>query len=97
LTGVRTRSVGDGTAGEVELAGLFVYVGLAPATKWLGNVLALDGAGRIAVDLELRTSERGLFAAGTVRSGSVGRAASAAGDGASAAISAVRYLEEVRS
>jgi thioredoxin reductase (NADPH) len=92
LTGVRTRNLGDGTTGTVELAGLFVYVGLAPATTWLGDVLALDASGRIPVDGEMRSSEVGLFAAGTVRSRSAGRAASAAGDGATAALSADRYL-----
>jgi thioredoxin reductase (NADPH) len=71
-----------------------VYVGLAPATTWLGGLLALDPSGRIPVDGELRTSLRGLFAAGTVRSRSVGRAASAAGDGAAAALSADRYLRD---
>jgi thioredoxin reductase (NADPH) len=94
LTGVRTRNVGDGTTGSVELAGLFVYVGLAPATTWLGDVLALDASGRIQVDGELRTSRPGLFAAGTVRSGSAGRAASAAGDGAAVALSVDRYLKD---
>ena len=94
LTGVRTRHVGDGTTGNVELAGLFVYVGLAPATAWLGDVLALDASGRIQVDGELRTSRPGLFAAGTVRSGSAGRAASAAGDGAAVALSVDRYLKD---
>jgi len=92
LTGVRTRNVADGTTGTVELAGLFVYVGLAPATTWLGDVLALDASGRIPVDGEMRSSEVGLFAAGTVRSRSAGRAASAAGDGATAALSVDRYL-----
>ena len=92
LTGVRTRNVADDTTGTVELAGLFVYVGLAPATTWLGDVLALDASGRIPVDGEMRSSEVGLFAAGTVRSRSAGRAASAAGDGATAALSVDRYL-----
>jgi thioredoxin reductase (NADPH) len=94
LTGVRTRNVSDGTTGTIELAGLFVYVGLAPATAWLGSVLPLDASGRIPVNGELSTSMPGLFAAGTVRSGSAGRAASAAGDGAAAALSVDRYLKE---
>ena len=94
LTGVRTRNVSDGKTDQVELSGLFVYVGLAPATAWLGDVLALDESGRIVVDGDLRTSQRGLFAAGTVRSGSAGRAASAAGDGAAAALSVDRYLRD---
>jgi len=96
LTGVRTRTVGDGKSAELELAGLFVYVGLAPATKWLNGVLALDAAGRIPVDGEMRSSLPGLFAAGTVRAGSAGRAAAAAGDGAIAAVSADQYVRDGR-
>ena len=93
LKSVRTRTVSDGKTDDLELAGLFVYVGLAPATTWLDGVLALDASGRIPVDGEMRSSLPGLFAAGTVRSGSAGRAAAAAGDGATAALSADRYLK----
>ena len=93
LSAVRTRDVAGGKTDHVELAGLFIYVGLAPATAWLGDLLALDASGRIPVDNELRTTLPGLFAAGTIRAGSTGRAASAAGDGATAALSADRYLK----
>jgi len=92
LTGVRTRSVRDGKTEDLELAGLFIYVGLAPATTWLDGVLAIDAAGRIPVDDAMRSSVPGLLAAGTVRSGSPGRAASAAGDGATAAVAADCYV-----
>ena len=94
LKSVRTRTISDGTTGEIELAGLFVYVGLAPATTLVNGLLALDAFRRIPVNDEMRSSVRGLFAAGTVRSGSAGRAASAAGDGATAALSADRYLKD---
>jgi thioredoxin reductase (NADPH) len=94
LKSVRTRTVTDGTTGEIELAGLFVYVGLAPATTLVNDLLALDAFRRIPVNDEMRSSVRGLFAVGTVRSGSAGRAASAAGDGATAALSADRYLKD---
>jgi thioredoxin reductase (NADPH) len=94
LTGVRTRTVSDGKATDLELAGLFVYVGLAPATTWLQGVLALDASGRIPVDGAMRSSLPGLLAAGTVRSGSAGRAAAAAGDGAIAAVSADEFLSD---
>ncbi len=92
LKSVRTRSAGGTT--EVELAGLFVYVGLAPATALLDGLLALDASGKVPVDGGMRSSLTGLLAAGTVRSGSAGRAASAAGDGASAALSADSYLRD---
>ena len=93
LKSVRTRSVGDGKTAELEVAGLFVYVGLAPVTGWLDGVMALD-AGRIVVGGDMRTAVPGVFAAGTVRARSAGRAASAAGDGAVAALGADRYLRD---
>jgi thioredoxin reductase (NADPH) len=96
LTGVRTRTVSDGKTDNLELAGLFVYVGLAPATTWLSGVLALDASGRIPVDGAMLSNLRGLLAAGTIRSGSAGRAAAAAGDGAIAAVSADQYLRDGR-
>jgi thioredoxin reductase (NADPH) len=94
LTGIRTRAVSEGTAADLELAGLFVYVGLAPATTWLDSVPALDASGQIPVDGAMRSCLPGLFAAGTVRSGSAGRAAAAAGDGAIAAVGADQYLRD---
>ena len=91
LTGVRTRRVSDGTLADLELAGLFVYVGLAPATAWLDGLLAFDASGAIPTDEAMRCRQPGLFAVGTVRSGSAGRAVAAAGDGATAAIAADVY------
>ena len=95
LKSVRTRDVGNSKTDELELAGLFVYVGLAPATALIKGVLELDPSGRIPVDNEMRSSLPGLFAAGTVRSGAAGRATSAAGDGATAALSVDQYLKKL--
>jgi thioredoxin reductase (NADPH) len=94
LTGIRTRNVTDGTVAHLELAGLFVYVGLAPATTWLGGLIDLDPSGRVPTDASMRSGQRGLLAAGTVRSRSAGRAAAAAGDGAAAAVAADQYLRD---
>jgi thioredoxin reductase (NADPH) len=94
LTGVRTRSVSDAKTADLQLASLFVYVGLAPVTAWLNQLVDLDPSGRIRTDSAMRCRQAGLFAAGTVRSASAGRAAAAAGDGATAAISADRYLSD---
>jgi thioredoxin reductase (NADPH) len=91
LTGVRTRTT-DGSRADIELAALFVYIGLAPNTAWLSGVIELDAFGRIPTDEQMRSRLPGLFAAGTIRSGTAGRAASAAGDGATAAVAADRYL-----
>jgi thioredoxin reductase (NADPH) len=92
LTGVRTRSQAANSTTDLELASLFVYVGLQPNTAWVKDLLDLDSSGRIETDGLLRCRPAGIFAAGTVRSGSAGRAASAAGEGTAAAVSADRYL-----
>ena len=94
LAAVRTRSSDGGGTSDLELAALFVYIGLAPNTAWLNGALELDASRRIATDDQMRTRLPGLFAVGTVRSGSAGRAASAGGDGATAAVAADRYLSD---
>jgi thioredoxin reductase (NADPH) len=71
---------------------VFAYTGLEPRTAFLKDIVALDAQGRIVTDLMMRASRPGLFAAGDIRAGSVNMLAAVAGDAATAAISAVRYL-----
>jgi len=92
VTGVRTRDAASDVKADVELSGLFAYVGLQPNTAVANGLLDLDASGRIATDAWMRTKQPGILAAGTVRSGSAGRAVSAAGDGTTAAIAAEQYL-----
>ncbi|TML62699.1 MAG: NAD(P)/FAD-dependent oxidoreductase, partial [Actinobacteria bacterium] len=54
----------------------------------------LDGNGAVVVDAELRTSRRGVFAAGDVVAGSYWRVATALGHGSLAARSVLRHLRE---
>ena len=77
---------------DVACDGVFVYVGLTPNTGFVNGLLALGPGGHIPVDGDLRSQAPGLFAAGCVRLGSAGQAASSAGDGAAAAIAADAYL-----
>lgn len=92
VTGVRTHHADNGDTREVEAAAVFAYVGLQPNTAFLQNTISLDPAGRILTDAFTRTELAGICAAGTIRSQSACRAASAAGDGTSAAIAIDRYL-----
>ncbi|HWL48009.1 MAG TPA: FAD-dependent oxidoreductase [Sphingomonadaceae bacterium] len=87
---VRWRA-GDETV-EQPCAGVFVYAGLDPASDFLGDLVARDQRGAIVTDAGLQTARPGLFAAGDIRSGAVALLASAAGEGATAALAAVRYL-----
>lgn len=86
------RIQANGEAAELEADAVFVYVGLEPNSAIVRTAATLDESGRIRVDANLRTAARGLLAAGIVRAGTCGQAAGSAGDGATAAISADRYL-----
>ena len=93
VSGVRVRDVASGDTQELELGGVFVYVGLAPNSEYLGDQLDLDDDGRVPTDAALQTRLAGVFAAGIVRRGSLGQAAISAGEGAAAAKAAHRYLD----
>jgi thioredoxin reductase (NADPH) len=74
------------------MAGVFVFVGLSPNSAFLQGVVELDPAGHVVVDQRLQTSVPGIFAAGDIRQHSVYQLAAVAGDGATAAVGAYRYL-----
>lgn len=94
VSGVRLRDVETTEAAELEVAGVFIYVGMQANTGFLEDQSMLDAEQRIPVDDRMRSALKGVFAAGIVRSGTPGRAASSAGDGAVAAIAADRYLRD---
>jgi thioredoxin reductase (NADPH) len=79
-------------ASSLDVSGVFIFVGLEPNTAFLQGVVELDPSGHVVVDRHLQTSVAGVFAAGDIRQGSARQLVSAAGDGASAAVSAASYL-----
>ena len=97
VSGVRVRDAEGGAEDQVDLAALFVYAGGEPNTAFLRGRLPLAEDGRVPVDGWMRTALPGVFAAGDVRADSPGHAITAAGEGATAAIAAHRYLAGQRS
>ena len=93
LEGVTTLHTGSGETSQVELAGLFVFVGLEPNTGFLNGIVPLDPAGHIKTDIWMRTPAKGIFAVGDIRQNSAALLASSAGDGATAAVAAKRYVD----
>jgi thioredoxin reductase (NADPH) len=94
VTGVRLRNLAAGTTQDRPVKGVFVYVGVEPNTAFLRGLVALDPAGHIETDIMMQTSVPGIFAAGDIRTHSVGQLAAVAGDGATAAVAAWRYLKQ---
>lgn len=80
---------------ELEVQGVFPYIGFAPNTTFFNGQILQDENGFIRVDENMRTSEVGVFAAGDVRRTPLRQVITAVSDGAIAGHSAVKYLEEV--
>ena len=90
VTGVRVRGA-DGETVE-PVSGLFIYVGLDPNSAAVADLVPLDNAGHIPVGLSMDTPQPGLYAAGDIRQQSAAQLVASAGDGATAAIAAFRYI-----
>jgi thioredoxin reductase (NADPH) len=95
LTGLTIRNNKTGATEELHPAGVFVFIGLSPNSGWLPEQIRRDEYGFVVTDATLATSLPGVFAAGDVRKGSTKQAASAAGEGATAALMIREYLKEV--
>lgn len=89
---VSLKSTKDGRMSVLELAGVFVAIGSVPNSAEWRDVLPLDEGGYIITDEAMETELPGVFAAGDIRRSSARQAITAAGDGATAAISADRFL-----
>jgi len=93
VSGVRVRNVVTNLENMVELSGLFVYVGLEPNSQLVQGLVKVDNAGHIPVNISMETEVPGLYAAGDLRQHSASQLVSSAGDGATAALSAYRYVK----
>ncbi|MBI2916603.1 MAG: thioredoxin-disulfide reductase [Chloroflexi bacterium] len=96
VSALELRDVKTGQKATLEVPAVFIYVGLRPNIEFLNGLIKLDSGGHIAVNLWMETQVPGIFAAGDVRCNSAKQVVSAAGDGATAAIAAERYIKEWR-
>jgi thioredoxin reductase (NADPH) len=86
------RNVKSGATAQIVADGVFVYVGQNPNTGFLKGQLPLDKEGYIITDDRMETQIKGVYAAGDIRKNSSRQVITAAGDGATAAISAEKFL-----
>lgn len=77
---------------HVELAGVFIQIGLLPNTEWLTDTLELSQYGEIEIDAHGATSMPGVFAAGDVTTIPYKQIIIAMGEGSRAALGAFDYL-----
>jgi thioredoxin reductase (NADPH) len=91
---VRLINVQTGRSSFLETAGVFIAIGFQPDTDFVKDILPLDEAGHIITNEKMETQVTGILAAGDIRHNSARQAIAAAGDGATAAIYAQKYLTE---
>lgn len=92
VTGLTFKDRATGAERTVDLAGVFVQIGLVPNTEWLKGTVELSKYGEIIVDAKGATSVPGVFAAGDATTTPYKQIVIAAGEGAKAALSAFDHL-----
>ena len=92
VTGLNYKDRQSGVLHSIELAGVFVQIGLVPNTDWLKGTVKLSPRGEVEVDERGRTSVPGVFAAGDCTVVPYKQIVIAVGEGAKASLSAFDYL-----
>ncbi len=94
VTGAVVKNAKTGVSREVACDGVFIFIGHQPNTGFLCNLFPGQCMGEIDTDLDMMTSQPGVFAIGDVRKDSYRQIATAVGEGATAAIAAEHWIAE---
>ena len=79
---------------ELNIDGVFVFIGSEPNSGLIKELVKTDEKGFIITDSDMRTSKRGIYAAGDVRSKMFKQVVLACSEGAQAALCASKYIDE---
>lgn len=92
LESLTLKNFQTGEESELEVNGVFVFVGLDPITEAFKGQIELDQKGYIPTDEDMKTNVPGVFAAGDVRVKTLRQVITAAADGSIASIVADEYI-----
>ena len=90
------KNVKTGEETELNVDGVFPYIGFAPNVEYVNAQLKQDEAGFIITDEYMQTSVKGVYAIGDVRNTPLRQVITAAADGAIAGCFATKYLDEIK-
>jgi len=94
---VDVKNVRTGQESSLDVAGVFMYVGVKPNSELFDFEIETDEKGYLRTDDRMRTSVEGIYAVGDVRSKLLRQIVTAAGEGATAAFAVEKYLESLTS
>lgn len=96
VEGVSIKNLKTGSTSDMKCQGVFFFVGMIPSTGFLKDSgVETDKRGYIRANEMMETNIQGVYAAGDNRIKYLRQVVSAAGDGATAAVAAERYIEEM--
>jgi thioredoxin reductase (NADPH) len=95
VEGVRVKNLKTGEVRVIPCQSVFVAIGHKPNTEIFTGQLELDGEGYMKLYDGMRTSVRGVFAAGDVHDKRYRQAITAAGFGCMAAMEAIWFLQSL--
>ena len=81
-------------ATELKVDGVFIYIGIIPNNELFKDKLELDERGFVLTDETMQTNIEGVYAAGDIIHKVLRQVVTAAGDGATAAFAAEKWIEE---
>ncbi len=93
LTGIEISDK-SGNHKQLNIDGMFVAIGLIPQNEAFENIIKLDDRGYVQSDENCLTNADGIFVAGDCRTKKIRQVATAAADGAIAALAACDYLDK---
>ena len=96
VDGIKVRNLKTGKKKDLQVNGVFVFIGLSPNLSFLGNMVERSEDGYIIVDKEMKASREGVFACGDCCKKNLRQIVTACGDGATAAFSAQHYVERIK-
>ncbi|MCX5748955.1 MAG: thioredoxin-disulfide reductase [Candidatus Saganbacteria bacterium] len=95
VTSIEIKNVITGKTSRIETDGVFIYIGEHPNSSLVRGLVDISEDGSVIVDDRMMTSCKGIFAAGDVCRKHLRQIATAVGDGALAADSARKYIENM--
>jgi thioredoxin-disulfide reductase len=96
VEGIKVKNVDTGEEKTIKADGAFILIGLSPNSDIFKGLVELDEKGYVVSDDDMRASVDGIFACGDIRKKSLRQIVTAAGEGATAAVSAEHYVERLK-
>ncbi len=95
VEGIVIKDMKTGSSKQLDVTGIFIEIGLVPNSDMVKDLLKLNPAGEVPININCETEVAGFFAAGDVTTAPEKQIIIAAGEGAKAALQAHRYLRRL--